>query len=250
MPEGILMPAAGRALAASAAGCFGKLPCVGDFVSRRLPRAFVQPWDAWLQRALEASRAQLGATWLDTYLASPFWRFALAPGLCGPDAWLGVLMPSTDRVGRTFPFTVAMPRPPAPHACRIALHARAWFEAVEALMLAALHPEHELARLDENLAALPALDAPAWTTPRRAWHVPLPTGERTLAGFGAALDGLARAGLGPHSAWITTGSNDVAASLLVCDGLPPEEGFASLLDGHWSDPAWGGSPPSLERNPS
>jgi type VI secretion system protein ImpM len=29
-----------------AAGCYGKLPCLGDFVSRRLPRAFIQPWDA------------------------------------------------------------------------------------------------------------------------------------------------------------------------------------------------------------
>ena len=86
-----------------AAGCYGKLPSLGDFVSRRLPRSFVQPWDAWLQRALAASRARLGAGWLETYLASPFWRFALAPGLCGPEAWVGVLMPSTDRVGRTFP---------------------------------------------------------------------------------------------------------------------------------------------------
>jgi type VI secretion system protein ImpM len=225
MPEGILT---------MDAGCYGKLPGLGDFVSRRLPRSFVHPWDAWLQRALAASRARLGAGWLETYLASPFWRFALAPGLCGPEAWVGVLMPSTDRVGRTFPFTVAMPRPPAPVACRRALQSRAWFEAVETLMLAALHPAHDLARLDEDLLALPAPDEPDCTGDRRAWHVPLPAGERTLAGFGAALDGVARAGLGPHSAWSTTGSNDVAASLLVCAGLPPEDDFASFLDGHWN----------------
>jgi type VI secretion system protein ImpM len=230
-----------------AAGCYGKLPALGDFVSRRLPRSFVQPWDAWLQRALAASRAQLGADWLETWLASPFWRFALAPGVCGPEAWMGVLMPSADRVGRPFPFTVALPRPAAPLACRRALHARSWFDAVERLMLAALHPDHEPARLDADLLALPPPEEPAAYDGRRAWHIPLPAGVRTLAGFGAALDGLAQAGCDPHSAWITTGSDDVPASLLVCAGLPPEDGFASLLDGHWSDPAWGGARCEPER---
>src|SRR5690348_13402684 len=104
-----------------AAGCYGKLPCLGDFVSRRLPRSFVQPWDAWLQGALSASHAQLGADWIAAYLASPFWRFALPPGLCGPEGWAGVLMPSTDRIGRSFPFTVATPIPPAPVAFQLVL---------------------------------------------------------------------------------------------------------------------------------
>ena len=30
-------------------GFFGKLPSHGDFLSRRLPRSFVDPWDSWLQ---------------------------------------------------------------------------------------------------------------------------------------------------------------------------------------------------------
>ena len=225
------------------AGCYGKLPCLGDFVSRRLPRSFVQPWDAWLQRALAASREQLGAAWLDAYLASPFWRFALSHGLCGPEAWLGVLMPSTDRIGRSFPFTVAMPLRPACASFRLALQAGGWFDAVEAAMLAALHPDHDLARLDEELRMLPALDEPARPADRRAWRVPLPVGEQAMAGLGAVFDGLAPDGLGPHSGWTTTGSSEVPASLLVCAGLPPAEGFASLLDGHWSDPAWSDPPP-------
>ena len=36
-------------------------------------------------------------------------RFWLAPGVLTPDAWSGLLMPSVDRVGRHFPFTLAAP---------------------------------------------------------------------------------------------------------------------------------------------
>ena len=32
-------------------GFYGKTPRHGDFIKRRLPRSFVDPWDDWLQRA-------------------------------------------------------------------------------------------------------------------------------------------------------------------------------------------------------
>ena len=41
-------------------GFYGKIPLLGDFVSRRLPRHFIEPWDSWLQSAFAASREQLG----------------------------------------------------------------------------------------------------------------------------------------------------------------------------------------------
>ena len=63
-------------------------------------------WDAWLRECLTASREALGERWLDVYLTSPAWRFACAPGLLGPLASAGVLVPSVDRVGRYFPLTV------------------------------------------------------------------------------------------------------------------------------------------------
>ena len=60
-------------------GFFGKLPSHGDFVRRRVADDFVAGWDAWLQSCLAQSRETLGDEWLDTYLTSPVWRFALAP---------------------------------------------------------------------------------------------------------------------------------------------------------------------------
>ena len=87
-------------------GLYGKIPSLGDFVSRRLPRSFISPWETWLQEVITNSREQLGELWLDHYLTCPLWRFVLSPGICGEQAWGGVLMPSVDRVGRYYPFTL------------------------------------------------------------------------------------------------------------------------------------------------
>jgi len=128
-----------------AAGFFGKVPSHGDFVARRLPAAFTEPWDAWLQAGMADSRAQLGDAWLPTYLNSPIWRFALGAGVCGPQAWSGVMMPSVDRVGRYFPFTIAAgcDLPPA-----------AWYATLEDLALSALDAGFSLQDCDAALQAL------------------------------------------------------------------------------------------------
>lgn len=123
--------------AARVAGWYGKLPGIGDFAMRRLPPQFVALWDQWLQRCVETSRGTLGAAWLDTYLPSPIWRFALTPGVCGPHAWTGVLMPSVDRVGRYFPLTLAVRvEPPMPFSRIVAQEQ--WFDAIERVALGCL----------------------------------------------------------------------------------------------------------------
>lgn len=91
----------------AAAGFCGKIPSRADFVQAGLPRAFIDPWHDWMQRMLAASREILGTAWVEAWLEAPVWRFALLPGLCGPDAVLGLWLPSVDRVGRYFPLTAA-----------------------------------------------------------------------------------------------------------------------------------------------
>ena len=56
---------------------------------------------------MTASRALLGESWLSAWMEAPVWRFALPGGACGPDAVLGLMLPSVDRVGRAFPLLVA-----------------------------------------------------------------------------------------------------------------------------------------------
>ena len=154
-------------------GFFGKLPGHGDFVTRALPADFIRRWDEWLQASLSASRQQLGDAWLEFYLTSPVWCFALSAGVCGRAAVAGVLIPSVDRVGRYFPFTLACPLPDACRPLGLWRTAAAWYAAAEELALSALHEQASLAALLEGtleLGAPPAADGStgARSTGRRA----------------------------------------------------------------------------------
>ncbi|SEN08218.1 type VI secretion system protein ImpM [Duganella sp. CF517] len=139
----------------SAAGFFGKFPTHGDFVARRLPAAFLQSWDAWLQAGMADSRDRLGDAWLPVYLNSPIWRFALDGGVCGPQAWGGVLMPSVDRVGRYFPLTIAAGLDGmAADGSGCGRPSAAWYASLEAMALAALGEEFSPHAFDASLLAL------------------------------------------------------------------------------------------------
>src|SRR5215469_725912 len=92
-------------------GFFGKLASHGDFVARDLASDFIDRWDEWLSAGLAAFIAHRGAEWEARFEMAPAWRFALAAGLCGHSAMLGVILPSRDSIGRRFPFTVALELP-------------------------------------------------------------------------------------------------------------------------------------------
>lgn len=89
-------------------GWYGKLPALGDFVTRRLPDSFRLPWDRWLCAGMVDAQAGFGEHWQAWYLSFPVWRF-LWRGDGELLIWAGLLMPGVDRVGRLFPLTVAMP---------------------------------------------------------------------------------------------------------------------------------------------
>jgi type VI secretion system protein ImpM len=182
------------------AGLFGKLPARGDFVRNGLPGSFVAPWDAWLQAGLAASHVRLGEDWLPAWLQAPVWRFALAPGVCGPDAAIGVMLPSVDRVGRYFPLTLAALFPPD-SATATPDDIAAWLDTAEAAGLAALERD---ATQEQVAALLPP--APA-------------VGKILFAG----------------SQWWTDGGPHVAAALWRRPGLPAADDFSALLRDPASD---------------
>lgn len=220
-------------------GFYGKVPARGDFVSRRLPRSFVEPWDLWLQASLTASREVLGETWLDRYLTAPLWRFALSSDVCGPDAYAGVLMPSVDQVGRYFPLTVAANLSRAGNVFELLVDAQNWYGQVEEVALTCQR-EVVLENFDERVAQLssPLISAggsmSAWTDRREAGcYVFLESLPE--AGSAAALlaDYGVRAALGAYGLWWTSGSEKVARCVVLVPGLPSAAQFSSFLDGDW-----------------
>lgn len=144
----------------AAAGWYGKLPQLGDFSQRRLPAEFVDRWDAWLQEGITQSKTELGGEWLESFLTAHVWHFFLTPGVLGPQAWTGIWMPSVDRVGRYFPFTVATELPPGTLLLAAAPALDAWLRRLDDCARAVLEIDHGIDGLEESLRelGLPTLD--------------------------------------------------------------------------------------------
>jgi type VI secretion system protein ImpM len=226
----------GSGFAPPAPGFFGKVASHGDFVARRLPPAFLSGWDGWLQAGLRHSRERLGEAWLEIYLNSPIWRFALAAGIGGPSAWAGVLMPSVDRVGRHFPLTLAG-APSGAGVSPLALleGAAAWYGRLETLAWSALADGFDLERFDAALldlgppdAGAPAVMADAVGDAEAVW-LALP--GRAESAAPSLMRRIADAALAGHGLFWTEGSPRLAPSLLACRGLPSGPTFADMLAG-------------------
>jgi type VI secretion system protein ImpM len=147
-----------------AAGWYGKLPSLGDFASRRLDHGFIEAWDQWLAEGLAEWREREPDLWLERYLACPSWRFVLAPGaLDRQGCWVGVLMPSVDRVGRYFPLTLALPLPGLPSTPSASAALLSWLQRLDDLALDALDEDWSADQLEVELQRL-GLPAPLATS--------------------------------------------------------------------------------------
>jgi type VI secretion system protein ImpM len=242
-------------VAQSSVGFFGKLPCKGDFLQRRVSQEFLDVWDPWLQECVHASRQALQESWLPSYLTSPLWRFVLSSSVCGTGAYAGVLAPSVDRVGRYFPLTLVAQIdidvcPPEYAATRTS-----WFEALEALVAVALDESTvDLESFDAQVAELAEPPEPhdrgvatgafellvhsKFPAQGSAWRVPL----GSAGGLQSAVNAFAyrdlAARLRPVSLWWSEGSNASAPSWLSLRGLPAPSNFAAMLNGQWTQHGW------------
>lgn len=82
-------------------GFYGKIPARGDFVRAVLSSELVRCWDGWLQGVLPEAGSP------PDWDAAPAWQLNLPAGLCSPNALGGVMLPSSDRIGRRFPLLLA-----------------------------------------------------------------------------------------------------------------------------------------------
>ena len=244
-------------------GYYGKVPTHGDFVSSGLPRSFIDPWDTWLQEAIMTSRKQLGHQWLNYYLTSPLYRFVLSPGICGESGWMGILMPSVDRIGRYYPMTIGLMNNEGINPF-VALQKTDWFAKMEKLALSCLTDNFNLDEFNKGISLL----APEIVTgiadtqaiAKRmndrefypAWRQPLNSIEAIADLFPSMLDNMLNERCFAYSLWWTQGSELISPSLLFSAGLPPFEGVAAMFDGNWRQWGWEGNrypvPPLEQRD--
>jgi type VI secretion system protein ImpM len=219
------------------AGYFGKLPAVGDFVSQGLDGELLRPWQEWMQTCIAISQAQLQSKWLDYYIVSPVWRFALSPGICGGSAVAGVWIPSIDKVGRYYPLTMAAPINAT--AANLLVTGSAWYDAAADLLVTTLNPEFEFSELGSRCMQLPELqNYPAANAQHELQHNPRGTAYCGVHNAASDLLHLSLTQQYPrYSLWWTEGSDLLMPCCLIATGLPAASGFAAFLDGNWEN--WG-----------
>lgn len=230
-----------------ALGFHGKMPWRGDFVRRRVPGEFLAVWDPWLARCVHCSRQALGEGWLDAYLTSPIWRFAVSAGVCGESPATGILMPSVDAVGRYYPLTLVGALPAESSLLGLAVQEDAWFERLEALAMSVLEedPAVDLERFDEAVSAHGQRLQPWVADAGSRLLAPLPGPTcfalESLEHLAPTLLAVQQALLDREqgfSLWWTEGSRCIPPCLLLQASLPMPERFAAMLDGEWQGHGW------------
>ena len=229
-------------------GFFGKIPLTGDFIHRRMSSVFMNRWDEWLKINILHSQKQLGERWLPIYSQSPMWRFCIAPGIIDDNAYLGIMIPSVDSVGRYFPLTVAQAVDPKAIPFMLSDMANQWFQNIEDLLLDLLEGyEPNLQIFDAKIAAL----KPKWIDAITS----IPAGQASMdKTFNLRLE-VNSANTINHSVssfmlhnllaskkgftfWWNEGSEAYQPNILLSDKLPATDQFCGLLDGSWQEHQW------------
>jgi type VI secretion system protein ImpM len=76
----------------------------------------------------------------------------------------------------------------------------------------------------------------------KVWHCPLAESLNWLNATPALASNLLKRAFTRPSLWWTEGSDRINRCLLICEGLPPIEGFAALLAGDWPQRGWNEKP--------
>jgi type VI secretion system protein ImpM len=216
-------------------GYFGKLPTLGDFVHQVLPQDFANGWHEWLQQCMAQAREALADDFLTYYLNCPVWKFLMAPGVCGAQAVVGLTIPSVDKVGRYFNFTLATVLPPEADPCAYVLGNRDGLTTLEELALDILemdYPKEEIElkvrelSLQFNMTSNARQDIesePGFV--RISRDQPLPFADQASN----LLTHLLTQNLGDFSIWWYGQEGQIQSQMVVCSGMPTADIYLRLL---------------------
>ncbi|MCL6269341.1 type VI secretion system-associated protein TagF [Sansalvadorimonas sp. 2012CJ34-2] len=224
-------------------GFYGKLPAHGDFIDRGLPVSFISGWDEWLRQCVAASREIGGENWLNHYLTSPIWRFALTDGVINGSSWAGILVPSVDSVGRYYPVTVAMPLIAGEQPASFLAENHDLFSNWEQIALQALQENLKADEVAERLSKTGDIARPVTVMSSAGYQrSSLVKGIAQPADGGNVwarlLDASTQAHADSFSLWSCAGSACMPAMLLYKKGLPEPRSYIAMLNGQWQAHEW------------
>lgn len=216
-------------------GLYGKTPAAGDFLRLNLPAGAAAALDAWLEAGL-ADLADRDTGWQADFADAPAWRFVTPTGVAGPAALAGVVGPSRDRVGRSFPcLAVAVLDAMEPHAV---VACTPWFDRAEAVLDGARRGRSadvltaDLADLGGPLADdLDELSLRVRSTDDGLFLDVRSGPDGRAVTLQAVLETTPLAS-GASLWWRHTGAG---AKVLITPGLPGREAFAALFRGQTGD---------------
>lgn len=216
-------------------GYFGKLPMLGDFIHQVLPQDFANGFHEWLQLSMAQARESLGEEFLSYYLNCPTWRFVMTAGVCGAQAIAGLTIPSVDKVGRYFNFTLATVLAADTDPVAYVMANRSGFRALENLALDILeadYPKEEIELKVRETSLQFHASPPAHSEVEidmdniRIAHdqsLPFSCQASTL------LTHLIERDFGGFSAWWYGQEGQIRSNMVVCQGMPSSDIYLRLL---------------------
>jgi type VI secretion system protein ImpM len=216
-------------------GYFGKLPTFGDFIHQTLPQDFANGFHEWLQASMAAARASLGDDFLTYYLNCPSWKFVMSPGVCGTQAVAGLTIPSVDRVGRYFNFTLATVLATDTDPIAYVMANRPGFKALELLALDILESDYPNTQMELKVRET-SLQFEAISTINSEVRIetdkmgvslnqPLPFEDQAST----LLTHLIDEKLGAFSIWWYGQEGQTRSNMVACRGMPSSDTYLSLL---------------------
>lgn len=140
-------------------GWYGKLPGTGDFLQRRLSASTVASWSNWFQLGM-AHWHQHSEGGSQLFRRAPVWNFALPATLGVQRIQIGCLLPSCDRVGRTWPLLALQSVPVSMwHPAQLAVSGE-WFRTLGETLYQGVVQSASPDLLEAALSALTPLALP------------------------------------------------------------------------------------------
>jgi len=216
-------------------GYFGKIPTLGDFVQQVLPQDFANSFHEWLQISMAGARESLDDQFLTFYLNCPVWKFVIAPGVCGAQAVAGLTIPSVDKVGRYFNFTLATVLQPETNAIAYVVNNSVGFLELENLALDILEMDFSKDEIELKLREISLQFSGSSSSKAQIEsaedHLKLTIDKPLLFAdeVGALLNHYLANELNDYSMWWYGHEGQTRSNMIVCDGMPSPDVYLHLL---------------------